>query len=124
MPNHHSWRKRLHFWAHSLNFKLMASMLPDYEVLKKEFFMKKFAILFFMALFSLSSLELKAESNSPFIDWCESYSDSTKQSKATSKPIVILFTGTNWCPACKRLEKSVLNNPKFIQAVNDKFLFY
>lgn len=92
--------------------------------------MKKFSILFLTALFSLSALELKAQntptsrSSATFIDWCESYSDSTRKAKETSKPILLLFTGTTWCPACMRLEKMVLSKPEFVQGLGDKLLFY
>ncbi|MFI0435239.1 MAG: thioredoxin family protein [Parachlamydiaceae bacterium] len=57
------------------------------------------------------------------INWQSNYSDAVSMSQSSSKPIVILFTGTNWCPACMRLEKTVLNHPEFTQAVSQKFVF-
>lgn len=58
------------------------------------------------------------------IDWCEDYSKSKELSQRNSKPILILFTGTSWCPACMKLEREVINNPRFAQAVGNNFIFY
>ena len=58
------------------------------------------------------------------IDWCETYTDSSRLSKEQSKPLLILFTGTSWCPACIKLEKEILQKPEFIQGVADNFIFY
>lgn len=63
-------------------------------------------------------------SNASYINWCESYGDAVKKSKASSRPILVLFTGTSWCPACMMLERTVLNKPEFIRAVNGRFEFY
>ncbi len=57
------------------------------------------------------------------INWAKSYTDAVALSQSTSKPIVILFTGTNWCPACMKLEREVISNPEFAQAVGQKFVF-
>jgi thioredoxin-related protein len=57
------------------------------------------------------------------INWLRSYSDAVALSQSTSKPIAILFTGTGWCPACMRLERTVLTQPDFAQAVGQKFVF-
>lgn len=57
------------------------------------------------------------------INWLQSYSEAVALSQSTSKPIVILFTGTGWCPACMKLEREVIKNPEFSQAVGQKFVF-
>lgn len=57
------------------------------------------------------------------IRWLQSYSEAVALSQSTSKPIVILFTGTGWCPACMRLEREVINNPEFAQGIGQKFVF-
>jgi thiol-disulfide isomerase/thioredoxin len=57
------------------------------------------------------------------INWLRNYSDAVALSQSTSKPIAILFTGTGWCPACMKLERTVLNNPEFAQAVAQRFVF-
>jgi thiol:disulfide interchange protein len=66
-------------------------------------------------------------SNNPYvsnqINWLRSYSEAVALSQSTSKPIAILFTGTGWCPACMKLERTVLTHPEFAQAVGQKFVF-
>jgi thiol:disulfide interchange protein len=57
------------------------------------------------------------------INWQRSYSEAVALSQSSSKPIVILFTGTGWCPACMKLEREVLTRPEFAQAVGQKFVF-
>lgn len=57
------------------------------------------------------------------INWFRSYSDAVALSQSTSKPILILFTGTGWCPACMKLDREVLNRPEFGQSVGQKFVF-
>jgi thiol:disulfide interchange protein len=65
----------------------------------------------------------QAPSPSNQINWLRSYSDAVALSQSTSKPIVILFTGTGWCPACMKLERQVITRPEFAQAVGQKFVF-
>lgn len=57
------------------------------------------------------------------IQWCEDYSQARQFATKSSKPILLLFTGSGWCPACMKLERQVLSNPQFAQAVKDKFIF-
>lgn len=57
------------------------------------------------------------------IEWQSDYNGAVALSQRTSKPIVILFTGTTWCPACIQLEKNVLTKPEFANGVGDKFIF-
>ncbi len=57
------------------------------------------------------------------IHWLTNYSEAISLAKQAGKPIVILFTGTQWCPPCQELERKVIHNPEFIQAVANKFIF-
>lgn len=57
------------------------------------------------------------------INWLSNYSEASSLSRTTSKPIVILFTGTSWCPACIQLERNVLSRPEFAAAVSAHFVF-
>lgn len=57
------------------------------------------------------------------IHWHTDYGQAVETAKSSSKPIFILFTGTNWCPACGILERNVLSHPQFNRDVSDKFVF-
>lgn len=57
------------------------------------------------------------------IHWTTNFEEAAAASRSTSKPILILFTGTNWCGACKTLERDILSQPQFIEAVQSHFVF-
>ncbi len=41
----------------------------------------------------------------------------------TGKPILLFFTGSDWCQACQEFESAVLNAPAFEDAVGAQFAF-
>lgn len=45
--------------------------------------------------------------------WLTSWEAAAKQSKATGKPILIDFTGSDWCGWCIRLKKEVFDTEYF-----------
>jgi len=57
------------------------------------------------------------------INWQPTYNSAVAASRTLSKPILILFTGTHWCPACMKLERDVLTKPEFARAVGDRLVF-
>lgn len=99
--------------------------------------MKKLIYLMLSSMAILASMSVEAQSSYPGndfsrqqntqnlskINWLHSYSDAVALSQSTSKPILILFTGTGWCPACMKLERDVLTRPEFAQVVGQKFVF-
>lgn len=58
------------------------------------------------------------------LEWIENYADAVAKSKQENKFLVILFTGSDWCGPCKRLEKNVLNTEKFKTYADKKFVLY
>ena len=99
--------------------------------------MKKLFLSFVSALFLVNFFPAAAEQpanfSSPYaqsrpaysqrIHWLDHYDTATSQARQTSQPILILFTGTNWCPACIKLEKQVLSNSRFAQTLADRLIF-
>ena len=45
--------------------------------------------------------------------WLESYENARRESSRTGKPILALFTGSDWCGPCINLKKKVFNTPEF-----------
>jgi len=45
--------------------------------------------------------------------WLDSYEDALQLSKQTGRPILADFTGSNWCPPCKRLKQEIFETPQF-----------
>lgn len=64
-----------------------------------------------------------AQARSGKIQWLTNYEQAVTQSKDSSKPIVLFFTGSDWCSWCKKLEEEVFNTPEFAQDTGDKFIF-
>lgn len=60
---------------------------------------------------------------SPAIVWHTDYEAAAAQAKTASKPMLLFFTGSDWCSWCIKLEKEVLNTPDFAQAAADRFVF-
>ncbi len=57
------------------------------------------------------------------INWLTNYSDALNLAQSSSKPIVLFFTGSDWCHWCIKLERESLDTREFAQAVGDKFIF-
>lgn len=86
--------------------------------------MKKLITFFCSILMGAALITTKAESAQPnHINWMTSYEEAINLSKSTSKPIVLFFTGSDWCGWCIKLEQESLDTPEFAQAAGDKFIF-
>lgn len=57
------------------------------------------------------------------INWLTNYDEAANLSRSTSKPMVLLFTGSDWCTWCIKLEEESLNTSEFADAAGDKFVF-
>lgn len=49
------------------------------------------------------------------IKWLNSLPEAMQQAKAESKLVLLLFTGSDWCPPCQRLKSSVLDSRIFAE---------
>lgn len=80
------------------------------------------------ALFTLYSLfflttPLHAQHSSESIQWLKSYQEAVTESEKSEKPILVLFTGTDWCGWCKKLEREVFYTKEFSEVAGEKFVF-
>ena len=75
-------------------------------------------------IFVLILLALGAASSLVAQDFQKDFSNAKKLSKETGKPLVILFTGSDWCPPCKRLHSLVYHNAAFQQYANENLIMY
>ncbi|RZJ66274.1 MAG: thioredoxin family protein [Flavobacterium sp.] len=69
--------------------------------------MKKFLLMF---LLTAGSLTVTAQET---LVWHKSVSEAMKVSKKSKKPLLMFFTGSDWCGWCIRLQKEVLKTPEF-----------
>ena len=45
-----------------------------------------------------------------------------ERAKAEDKDLLLLFTGSDWCPPCKRLEAEVFSKQEFLDGAADKYV--
>ena len=73
-------------------------------------------------IISISIFLLSAQMSYAFT-WLMNYEEAVNLAQHTSKPMVLYFTGSDWCGWCQKLEDEVLNTREFSQAVGDKLIF-
>lgn len=57
------------------------------------------------------------------IQWQTNYENAIRQGKTSSKPVVLFFTGSDWCSWCNKLEEEALDTSEFASAAGDRFVF-
>lgn len=73
---------------------------------------KTFLILFLM----LGAATTQAQD----LKWHTDMTEAMKISKKTKKPLLLFFTGSDWCGWCIRLQKEVLKTPEFEKWAKEK----
>lgn len=54
--------------------------------------------------------------------WLTDYKQAQEQAKSGKKPILLEFTGSDWCPPCRQLEKQILSTQAFEQYARSNFV--
>ena len=65
------------------------------------------------ALATASDLKV-SESYSTSTEWFESYEDAHRESLRTGKPMLAVFSGSDWCGPCIQLKTKVFESPGFM----------
>ena len=63
---------------------------------------------FLAFIIAFSSTLLFSQAN-----WTFNFDSSMAAAKKEHKPVMVLFTGSDWCPPCKMLEKNILSSQEF-----------
>lgn len=71
--------------------------------------MNKFIVGFFMVFFCCTALYSAPE------NWFSDYDAAVKLAAKEKKHLLVLFTGSDWCPGCIALNKETLSKPEFIE---------
>ncbi len=79
-----------------------------YPVLKKEVVI----LLFFLSATVFSQ------------DWKPSYKEALTCSKEEDKPIILVFSGSDWCAPCIKLDKTIWQSKEFIAFSKDNYILY
>lgn len=54
--------------------------------------------------------------------WTDDYDAAFKTAREKSRPVLMLFTGSDWCPACMELKRKVLSTPEFKKLAAENFV--
>jgi len=57
-------------------------------------------------------------------DWEDSYVNALKISDTEEKPIVLVFSGSDWCAPCIKLERSIWQSEAFKSYASDNYVLY
>lgn len=63
-------------------------------------------------------------SKSVFLNWESNFKVALKKSKKEKKPILIYFTGSDWCGPCKVLDKKLFHSEKFKKIADKDLILY
>jgi thioredoxin-related protein len=56
------------------------------------------------------------------LKWSTDYSVALVQAKEQNRQVFLLFTGSDWCIWCKRLNNEILSSPEFSRYAGEKLL--
>jgi len=54
--------------------------------------------------------------------WMENLDKALEKAKAENKPVLVEFTGSDWCPPCKMMRKNVFSKKAFVTAASKKWI--
>jgi len=54
--------------------------------------------------------------------WMTDFAAAKKKAAAENKDLLVEFTGSDWCPPCKMLNKNVFSKPEFVKNASEKFV--
>jgi protein disulfide-isomerase len=74
--------------------------------------MKKIAII---VLLTFSSFAIQAQE----LTWHTDVNKASELAIKTKKPLMLFFTGSDWCGWCIRLQKEVFKTPEFVKWANE-----
>ncbi len=56
------------------------------------------------------------------VNWTTDFDGSLTKAKAEKKPLLVLFTGSDWCPPCKMLHKKIFESKEFEEYAKDNIV--
>ncbi|GEM_PF-4675295 len=54
--------------------------------------------------------------------WFDDWNRASAEARRTNRPILVLFTGSDWCPHCKILRETILDKPEFKHFADEKLI--
>lgn len=56
--------------------------------------------------------------------WTDNFPQAVAGAKKEKKPILMLFTGSDWCPYCIRMDEEAFAKPQFAEFLNRNFVLF
>ncbi len=69
-----------------------------------------------LAIIALSGVSLAGS------EWMTNVDDALAKAKTEKKPVMVEFTGSDWCPPCIMMHKKVFSKTSFTDAASKKFI--
>lgn len=79
--------------------------------------MRPLIVYILVGIFSLYSISGYTQ------DWKYDFEEAISIAKNSDQQIALVFTGSDWCPPCKRLEKNILMDKKFQEFAGNKLVW-
>ncbi len=57
-------------------------------------------------------------------DWQPTYEQALNEAKTKEKPLVLVFSGSDWCGPCKKLDQQVWQTQEFRNYAKDHYILY
>lgn len=57
-------------------------------------------------------------------EWQDSFASAMSEATEADKPIVLVFSGSDWCAPCIRLKKSILDSEEFKTYATENYVLY
>lgn len=58
------------------------------------------------------------------VKWTDSFEEAKKIARKKNKPILVFFTGSDWCGPCKMLQQDFFNTDKFVELAGKNLVLY
>ena len=72
---------------------------------------------FLILILTMSASVIMAQNN-----WNVDYNKAMAKAKVEKKPVLVLFTGSDWCPPCHILESRIFESKKFEDYAKDNLI--
>ena len=86
--------------------------------------MNKIIVGLFLLSLSLNMIAQDSTNSSHTLKWQQDFDNAKSMSKSVEKPLLIFFTGSDWCGPCKMLVADFFESDKFAKFATREFILY
>ena len=77
----------------------------------------------YLAAFTIGAAAMVSSAFSKELEgWSTDLEKAFAQAKKENKPVLVEFTGSDWCPPCIAMRKNVFTKKEFVDAASKKFI--